>query len=256
MLGLFPLVSPVASTAQMAWAERGDPRVAEGDSLHNLHRVTEALDVFEGIVEEDPGHYEGLWKAAREAVVLGLLAHGTEIENRWFRRGEELAQRAVDVDSAGIDGLAWLVFSKGLRAVQTNPLDASRLGAEVYELAHRILDMDSLHAGAYHALGVLNYEVQKLSRFQRFIATRIMGNRAFRLTSWDNAERYLKRAIELKPKFVLYHLDLGKMHIARKQTELARAALRRVLALPPVEAPDVGFQEVAARLMARTYEQE
>ena len=121
---------------------------------------------------------------------------------------------------------------------------------EVYELAHRLLDMDSLHAGANLALGVLNYEVQALSSVKRFIATRILGNRAFRLTSWDDAKRYLGRAVELEPDFILFHLDLGKMYLARDQLDLARQAFRRVIELQPVHPTDPKFQETAARLLA------
>ena len=244
-----PMIGVTAQTVR----QNLDPRFVRAEELHYEFRAAESLEVYERIVEGEPENYEALWKAARETVVMGLLAHGSEIENRWFMKAEEYARRATEIEPKGIDGLRWLVSSKGLRAVQTNALDASRLGTEVYESAHRILEMDSLHAGAHHSLGVLNYEVQKLSRFERFIATRILGNRAFRLTSWENAERYLKRAVALEPDFLLYHLDLGKMYFERKQMTLARQAFQRVLELPRVHPPDKMFQEVAERLLARTY---
>ena len=170
-------------------------------------------------------------------------------QNRWYKVGEEYARRATVVAPDGIDGLYWLLAAKGLRSVQTNPLDASRLGTEVYDLANGLLAMDSLHAGAYHSLGVLNYEVMKLTWVERLIATRLLGNRPFRLTSWENAETYLRRATELEPEFIRYQLDLGKMYLKRKQMELARRAFRTVLELPAVHAPDVVFQEVAAELL-------
>ena len=247
-------VAARGARAQTVRHEDRDPRIARAEELHYELRAAESLEVYERIVAEEPEHYEALWKAARETVVMGLLAHGTEIENRWFMKAEEYARRATAVWPDGIEGLYWLVSSKGLRAVQTNAVDASRLGTEVYQLAHRVLEMDSLHAGAHHSLGVLNYEVQKLSRFERFIATRILGNRAFRLTSWEDAERYLQRAVALEPDFLLYHFDLGKMYLERKQMTLARQAFHRVLELPRVHPPDKGFQEVAERLLAWTYE--
>jgi tetratricopeptide (TPR) repeat protein len=244
------LASPAA--AQSVWGMGRDPRLVRAEELHFEHRAAESLELLEGVVEKEPANYEALWRAAREAVVMGLLAHGTETENRWFMQGEDFARRAVELDPDGINGLNWLMSTKGLRAVQTNAIDASRLGTEVFQLAHQILEMDSLHAGAYHALGVLNYEVQKLNRLERFIATRILGNRAFRLTSWEDAERYLTRAVELEPDFILFRLDLGKMYLERGQKEQARDVLTRVLELPPVHPQDPGLQEVADRLLAQT----
>lgn len=239
------------ASAQSAWGMGHDPRLVRAEELHFEHRAAESLELLEGVVEKEPANYEALWRAAREAVVMGLLAHGTEIENRWFMRGEDFARRAVELDPDGIHGLNWLMSAKGLRAVQTDAIDASRLGTEVFQLAHRILEMDSLHAGAYHALGVLNYEVQKLNRVERFIATRVLGNRAFRLTSWEDAERYHTRAVELAPDFILFHLDLGKMYLERNQMARAREVFARVLELPPVHPQDPGLQEVAERLLAQ-----
>ncbi len=241
---------PMMANAQTVALESSDPRIARAEQLHFANRAAESLKAFEHVVAAEPDNYEALWKTAMANVVVGLLADEKKVQNQWYRRGEEYAHRAVETQPDGIDGLYWLVSAKGLRAVQTNALDASRLGTEVYELAHGLLEMDSLHAGAYHALGVLNYEVQKLSPVKRFIATRILGNRAFRLTSWDNAERYLGRAIELDPDFVLFHLDLGKMYLERGQRELARQAFQRVIELQLVHPPDPKFQETAARLLA------
>ena len=246
-------IAPAVSVAQSARSASADPQIDLGDKLFFENQAKESLDVFESIVEANPNYYAALWKAARGAVVMGLLAHGTDVENRWFMRGEEHARKATELQPDGLDGLYWLVSSKGLRAVQTSAINASRLGIEVYELAHRILDMDSLHAGTYHSLGVLNYEVQKLNSIQRFVATRILGNRAFRLTSWEASEEYLKRAVELEPEFILYHLDLGKMYLERKQMTLARQTFQTALELPAIYAPDPGLQEVAERLLARTY---
>ena len=112
--------------------------------------------------------------------------------------------------------------------------------------------MDSLHAGAYHALGVLNFRVRRLSWIQRFVARNFLGADVMNSTSWEDAERYLLRAVELRPEYILFHLDLGRMYLHRDRKDEARSHLERVLELPVLEPPDPRFQAIAERRLAET----
>ena len=185
--------------------------------------------------------------AARSAVAQGLLSRGNEIQNQWYRIGESYARRATEVEPESLEGLYWLLTAKGLRAAQSGGRDAAALGGEVYDLAHIVLEKDSLHAGAHHALGVLNYRVRRLSGIQRFVAQNFMGSRVIPLTSWEDAERYLTRAVALRPEYILFHLDLGRLYLHRGPKEEARRHLERALELPELEPPDWRFQATAER---------
>ena len=229
-----------------------DPRISEAHELFADHQVMESLRLFEDVTDEYPELYEALWGAALSSIAQGLLSRGRETQNQWFRIGGSYARRATEVEPDGIDGLYWLLSAKGLRAAQTGGRDASALSQEVYDLAHRVLGMDSLHAGAHHALGVVNYRVQSLSAIERWIARTFMGGDVIKLTSWEDAERYLTRAVELRPEYILFHLDLGKMYLNRKRMEEARIHFQRVLELPVLEPPDERFQQNAERLLTET----
>ena len=229
-----------------------DPRISEAHDLYLDHRVMESLQLFEDVVDEFPEIYEALWGAARSAIALGLLSRGREIQNQWYKIGESYARRATEVEPEGPVGLYWLLTAKGLRAAQTGGKEASALGGEVYDLAHQLLEMDSLHAGAYHALGVLNYKVRRLSWIERFVARNFLGADVMNSTSWEDAERYLLRAVELRPEYLLFHLDLGRMYLDRDRKDEARVHLERVLELPVLEPPDRRFQTIAERRLAET----
>ena len=244
--------APHAGAAVDDAFSRNDPRVTEADMLYGEHLVAESLEVLEGILDLEPESYQGLRDAARSAIALGLLSRGREIQNQWYKIGESYARRATEVEPENIVGLYWLLTAKGLRAAQTGGREASALGGEVYDLAHRVLEMDSLHAGAYHALGVLNYRVRRLSWMERFVARNFLGADVMNSTSWEDAERYLLRAVELRPEYILFHLDLGRMYLNRDRKDEARSHLERVLELPVLEPPDPRFQAIAERRLAET----
>ena len=250
ILGVTLLVVPPVATAQTG--PRSNPRVLEAHDLYLDHQVMESLQLLEDVIDEQPETYDALWAAARSAVALGLLSRGQEIQNQWYKTGESYARRATEVEPDDIEGLYWLLTAKGLRAAQSGGREASALGGEVHDLAHQVLEMDSLHAGAYHALGVLNYRVQRLSWIERFVARNFMGADVMNGTSWEQAEQYLTRAAELRPEYILFHLDLGRMYLHRDQKDEARRHLERVLELPVLEPPDTRFQMIAERRLEET----
>ena len=247
---------PIPALGSQAIADRArsgiDPRISEAQDLFVDHQVMESLRLFEDIVDEYPELFEALWGAARSAIAQGLLSRGRETQNQWFRIGESYARRATEVEPETLEALYWLLSAKGLRAAQTGGRDAAALSREVYDLAHRVLEMDPLHAGAHHALGVVNYRVRRLSVIERWVASTFLGGDVIGLTSWEDAERYLTRAIELRPEYILFHLDLGRMYLSRKRNEEARIHFQRALELPLLVPPDTRFQQNAERLLAET----
>ncbi len=252
------VVLPVPASAQATTsgnADAGagpdaDPAISEADELYWDQRVLESLEILEELLDSDPENYAALRDAARSAIARGLLTTGRDIQTQWYRIGESYARRATEVEPELIDGYYWHLTAKGLRAVRTGGRDAASLSGEVYELAHEVLEMDSLHAGAHHALGVLNYRIRRLSGIQRFVAGNFMGGWVIGRTSWEDAESYLTRAIELRPDYILFHLDLGRMLLHRERMDEARRQFERVLVLPVFEPPDVRFKEAAERRLA------
>jgi len=245
---LGPISQPIADPA------RNDPRIPEAHELYVDHQVVESLQLLEDVVDEHPESYSALWGASRSAIAQGLLSDEKEIQNQWYKTGESYARRATEVEPDSLEGLYWLLSAKGLRATQTGGREASALSQEVYDLAHQVLEADSLHAGALHALGVVHYRVQSLSFFERFWAKNFFSGDVISLTSWEDAERYLKRAIELRPEYILFHLDLGSMYLNRKRMEEARMHFQRVLELPLLEPPDTRFKMIAERRIVETFD--
>ncbi len=217
---LWPMVALLMASATNGLAAQSprwrgwdspEARIAVGDGLHFRMQPLEAFRVFQRVVEDDPEHYVGLWKSGQEAVILGIIALDEDEQTEWFRTGEEYARRAIMIEPDDPAGHYWLAAALGRRAVQSDAPTTARLAAEIYEEAHVVLRLDSLHAGAHNVLGTFNYEVMKISGVKRFLARTFFGSEGLAKASWEDAECYTRRAVELDPTSLLYRLDLGKL---------------------------------------------
>lgn len=226
--------------------------LARADSLYMAADLDASFAVAATLAAADPSYGAAGWRAARAAVVAGLLAEEEEEQNVWYRLGEDHAARALLADSLAIDVLFWLAAAKGRLALQAGAREAAELGDEVWRIAHRILEAEPDHAGAHNILGKLNHEVMTLSRFERFLGRLFLGhNEALDGSSWEGAESHQLLAITAEPEGILYRYDLALTYLQRGRSAEAEAELRIVLALPPRFPPDRKLQEDARRLVER-----
>ena len=223
--------------------------VDEADALYFDGKVEEAFRVLSEHLATRPDDYDALWRAARAGVVAGVLRQGITSQNERLDPAISFGDRAVELRPDGIDGLYWRGAAEGRRALNAGSDYASRLVQRVYDDAHAILAIDSLHGGAHNLLGRVNYEIMDLPRIARFLARRLVGNEALLDSSWEDAEEYLTRAAELWPDNVLFQLDLGDLYRRRDRDDEARAQLQKVVDMPSVHPADDYFKDSARRLL-------
>jgi tetratricopeptide (TPR) repeat protein len=126
-----------------------------------------------------------------------------------------------------------------------------KVANEIYDHATTALGMDHRHDGAFHVLGRWNAEIMRLSSVERFFAKSFMGGKRFSAASWDEAQKYLERAVELKPSFIYHRLDLAEVYIDRRKYAEARAQLEKIPSLPRQDASDPTYTRDAQRLLAQ-----
>lgn len=223
----------------------------EGDDLHARHRPREALDTFQRLLESDPTHYGALWRAAREAVTLGMLTRDDEARDAWYRDAESFATRAVEARPEGIAGHHWLSVALGRRTRSEGPRTRVELARRVREEALFVLAGDSLHAGAHNVLGQWHAEVMRLNGITRFLARKLLGAGTFEEASWADAERHLRRAVELEPEVLIHRLELARLLMDRDEVEEARQHLREVLERPALDPVDPVLKQEAQELLRK-----
>ena len=236
-------------SAAAAGAQPASDAVSEADRLYFDGKVEEAFALLLEHVAKDSTDYEALWRAARAGVVAGVLRQGITSQNERLDPAIVLGDRAVAVRPDGIDGLYWRGAAEGRRALNAGNNYAARLVQRVYDDAHAILALDPSHGGAYNLLGRVNYEVMDLPRVARFLARRLVDNKAIQDSNWEDAEKYLTRAAELWPDNVLFQLDVGDLYQRRGRDDDARVQLQKVIEMTSLQPADDFFKDSARRFL-------
>lgn len=226
-----------------------DDAIARGDDLHRRLRPLEALESYQTVLRRDSAHVGALWRAAREAVNLGMLTGDAGARREWFEAAETYGRRAATADSTSTEAWTWFAIAMGRRALGEGPRAKVRLSTEIRDAALRALALDSTAAAAHHVLGEWHAEIRRLGGLTRFAARTLLGADTFDEASWDDAERHLRRAVELEPEGLIHRLALARLLIDRDRPGEARAELQQVLDRPAVEPTDARHKQEAQDLL-------
>ncbi|MDE0729516.1 MAG: hypothetical protein OSB36_01185 [Longimicrobiales bacterium] len=227
-------VKPLAPTA-----------LATGDSLFFSMEPLASFRRLEARVEIAPSDYEARWRAARAALILGVIEEDRERTGRWLRIAVQHASEARALRPDNVDAIAWLAAAKGRLAQDIGGArEQVRLAQEVWALTQEALAIDGNHALANSVFGKLNQEVRSLSGFERFIARTFMGGGdPMKSSSWEAAEEHILRALESEPGTVLFYKDLGDTYRLQDKLDLARTTYQEGLAAPDLYPSDPMWKE-------------
>jgi tetratricopeptide (TPR) repeat protein len=224
------------------------------DSLYRRGEHAESYRRLEAYLERFPGEYLAWVLSARDALVLGYATPDREEAKAWLRRSIEHAGRAKALQPGGVDGLYLGLAAKGQLSLIEGPRTRAQLGAQVAREARALLALDSTYASAHNALGRVYMEVASLSWMERLGARVLMGGDVVGQATWENAERHLRRAVELQPMRNYHVLDLGVLLVHRKRFEEARRVLEQALATPLEVPAQEGYRQDARRWLEKMRE--
>ena len=226
--------------------------VARGDSARNRFELQAALDAYDEALAIDSLDYAANWKAALTLVDIGKETPDSipdAARDKLYKRAEVLSRRAVAINPKGPDALFVLSNAVGRAALTKSPKERVKVANEIYDYSTAALGFDHRHDGAYHVLGRWNAEIMRLSSVERFFAKSFMGGRRFSAASWDEAQKYLERAVEINPTFIYHRLDLAEVYIDRHKYAEARAQLEKIPSLPRQDSSDPMYIRDARTLL-------
>ena len=191
--------------------------------------------------------FQALTRVARDRIERALLIDPEDEDRRkpLLLQAERYARGAAELMPDHADGWFLIAAAVGLRAEYESTRTQIRLGGEIWAMATTALDRDPNHAGAHHVMGRLNLEAMSLSGMARLIATHFYGSDVLRRTSWEQAERHLRRALALEPTQQYHRLWLARLYVERGAEDDARRLLEQVVAAAAATPLDRVWKEEA-----------
>ena len=227
--------------------------IARGDSLRAALQSAAALAQYQDALKIDSNAYEANWKAAREIADVAKQLQGDSLSSRrdsLYSVGRGWADRAVQLDSNGENGHFALALVLGRLSLTKGSKERIKYAKLIYDEAVHTLQLDSAHDGAEHILGQWNAEVKRLSGFQRFFAKALFGGGFMDKASWDDAVKYLSRAVKHNPTHIYHRLALAAVYVDLDSIPQATALLESIGTLPVGDPMDPTYKAWAAEALA------
>ena len=209
------LLAPAALLAD----EAADGLIARGDKFYeNRGKGTKwcvkALECYEKALAVDAENVAASWKFARASYWLGSHTEGEEAQIEIFKKGIDVAKRAVAIDDKSVESHFWLGVSYGKYGEAKGVMNSLALVDPIQKEMERVLELDeNFDAGGAH---------------------RVLGRMYFKLPgiaggSNEKAVEHLLKAIAIDKTRLLNHLFLAEVYIAEDEKEKAKAELTFVI---------------------------
>jgi tetratricopeptide (TPR) repeat protein len=220
----------------------------KADALKEAFKEPEALAAYQEVLKIDPNAIEALINASFFSSRIGFRHEGDE-RIRYYDQGREYAERALAIDSTLADAnfVMGVAMARKAQISPTKPkLEASKL---IKYYCEKALKYNRKHEGAWHLLGIWNYEVKILGATKTFLINLIYGKMP--KASYENAVDCFNKAINYKPEYILYYKDLAKALIKLKEYDKARNVINKALTMELITPDDPKYIAECEEMLAK-----
>jgi tetratricopeptide (TPR) repeat protein len=225
-------------------AASADDHVARGDELTAQQNFPSALLEYEKALELNPRHYAATWRMSRTYARLGDMQDETAQKLERFRKAEEFARRAVDINPKGSKGFLQIAMALGRVGQHVGAKEALQLAKESKQAVDRAIELNPSDDVAWQILGQWHRRLGTLGTFEREFANTFLGGVPAEASA-DKAIECFQKAIELNPRFAGHYVELAQTYAKLDRREEAIQTYQKVLTLPADSPSARRFRETA-----------
>ncbi len=220
MKKIFILFAFLVLIIPRAHSEEIGSLLEQADLLYASREVIEysekSIELYEKVLEINPGNYETCWKIARACKWLGDK-YPKEERIKVLEKGERFAKKAIEINPEGTEGHFWLGVSLGRIGEERGILNSLFLVGPIKDEMEKVLKLDSEHDGAYYVLSALYRKAP-----------------GWPLSCGDinKSKEHVLLAIKYKPDRILNHIGLAEVYMNMGKHRKAKEELLIALELP------------------------
>lgn len=223
-----------------AQTESIEALIADGKKLESIYKEKEALQKFETALLKDPNNVEALYRASMLLSKEGERQSNKEAKKPYFEKAKTYSQKAIKLNEKEPEAHFTYAVALGRLSLLADSEERLKNAKLIKQEAERTIQLDPSHAGGYHILGRLNREIANMSPI-KVMAAKALYDGVPEGCTFEKAEKFFQKAIELKPGYILYYYDAALNYDYWDKQDMAKNLLEKALKLP-MKTPDDPFR--------------
>ena len=189
-----------------------------------------ALQRYLEVLKLDPNNFDATWNTSFLYAKIGNRQIDIPTKSKYFNTAKDYAAKALQLNPKNADANYAMAVALGRMALIAPPKEKVAASRDMKKYAELAIQYNPAHSGAFHVLGLWNYEVASLNFAERSAAKYLFGG--VPSGSMDEAIMNYVQAIKLAPGYILYYLDLAKALAAKNNKDQAIRTLQKAQTLP------------------------
>ncbi|MGB9004845.1 MAG: hypothetical protein WCB96_03880 [Candidatus Aminicenantales bacterium] len=246
-------IAAVLCLSVPAFCQTAQDYMVKGDEFYIQFNDQEALAQYLQALKLEPANYEALWKTARAYVDLGDLLDPSLKDLRakqmaTYQSGEDYARKAVKANANDSWGYFDLAAAMGKRLLLLGKGEQVKMSKEVRGYIDKAIALDPKNDLAYHALGRWHRRMAEIGGLKRLLGGILYGG--IPKGTFEESEKFLRKAIELKPTYGNHHLELGRTLLALKKYKEAAQEFQACIDAPVITSKCHLYKKEAEKELA------
>ncbi len=251
--GLF-FLSAIAFLLTSGWPQTAEEHLRAGDEYYAQFDDSRALEEYRKAVELDPTNYEALWKTSRALIDVADALPAKDPttpakQKKIYAEAEDFARRAVQVNPGDTWGHFFLSAAMGKRLLLLGKKEQVQMSRQVKAEIEKAIELDPTNDLAYHALGRWHRRMAEIGGVKRALGGLLYGN--IPRGTFEESEKYLKKAVELRPDYTNHYLELGRTYIAMGKKDQAAECFQKCLEAPVTTSKCELYKQEATEELAK-----
>lgn len=210
----------------------------------------ESLSLFEKVLLADPDNTDALFEAAFLHTKIGKRAAKPEDRELHYKTAMEMAERCLKLNATS----AKSHFIMGVAYGRMSEIQTAKIRVEnsrkIRSHCEKAIEIQPDLAGAWHILGKLHFRLSNMTMVEKAAAQVIYGGLPPGSTT-EVAISCYRKAVALRPDYLLYQLDLAAALHSTGKKEEAKSYFQQIVKAKGVTEDDVLYKTEAATQLTR-----